>query len=163
MIGTRANVVSTDITARDGVTAVDLNTTLPYQDGSIDVVTLFNVLYILEDQKATLREIYRVLKPGGTCYVSSPLIAAEIPEPHDYCRLTYEGLERLFRGIGFSKVSIERIGGRATSASVILHPFFVFNTIRLFVFSLCLFLDRITRKGDIKHPVPHLYFCIVTK
>lgn len=158
-----AELIATDIEEKDGVQIVDLNKSLPFADNSIDVATLFFALYILEDSKETLKEIKRVLKLGGRLYLSTPLIAAEIPEPHDYCRLTHEGLEKLFTEAGFSKYQIERIGGRASSAVIILDPLFVFNIVRLFVFPLCLFIDKITQKLDVHHPVPHSYFCVLEK
>lgn len=158
-----AELIVTDLQEGEGIKVVDLNKSLPFEDNSIDVATLFFALYILEDSAQTLREIKRVLKPGGKLYIATPLIAPEIPEPHDYCRLTYEGLERLFMSVGYSKYTIERSGGRATSAAIILHPFFLFNVIRFFVFSFCLCIDRITQKRDVHHPVPHTYFCVVEK
>lgn len=156
-------LISTDIKKGDGVVFADLNAELPFDTASVDAVTLFNVLYILEDPEKTLREIRRVLKDGGRLYLSVPLIAPEIPEPHDYVRWTYEGLERLFAQAGFSSWSIHRSGGRASSAVVILHPLFHFNTVRLVAFSLALLIDRLVRKYDARHPSPHSYFCILTK
>ena len=38
---------------------------LPFQTGSLDAVTLHSVLYLLADQHAALREMFRVLRPGG--------------------------------------------------------------------------------------------------
>ena len=156
-------LITTDLIGGDNVDAVDLNQRLPYDNDSMDIVTMFFVLYILENRERTLREIYRVLKPGGKLYLTSPFISAEIPEPHDYCRLTYEGLDKAFRETGFSNITIERMGGRATSAVAIMHPYFVFNTVRLLVFPFSIFLDKLTRSLDVRHPVPHTYFCIVTK
>jgi 2-polyprenyl-6-hydroxyphenyl methylase / 3-demethylubiquinone-9 3-methyltransferase len=37
----------------------------PFEDGSMDAVTCFDVLEHVEDKEPTLREIRRVLKPGG--------------------------------------------------------------------------------------------------
>ena len=158
-----STVISTDISDKEGVMGVDLNKPLPFEVGSMDVVTLFFVLYILDSQEATLKEIYRILKPGGKLYIATPLIAAEIREPHDYCRLTYEGLERLFQESGFKKFTVERSGGRASSAAVLLHPLFFFNTVRLLIFALCLGIDHILRNKDIHNPVPHTYFCVLEK
>lgn len=156
-------VIATDINASEGIVAVDLNEPLPFEDNSMDVVTLFFVIYILEDQSKTLKEIHRVLKPGGKLYISTPLIAAEIREPHDYLRLTYEGLERLFTETGFHTFTIKRSGGRCSSAVVLLHPFFILNTIRLMVFMVSLCVDYVTRTRDTQNPVPHTYLCVLEK
>lgn len=58
------------------VDLVDLNhkKELPYQDNTFDIVTATEVIEHLEDFRAILREIYRVLKPGGICVLSTPNI-----------------------------------------------------------------------------------------
>ncbi|MDQ7837596.1 MAG: class I SAM-dependent methyltransferase [Thermodesulfobacteriota bacterium] len=58
------------------VDLVDLNTKkeLQYQDSTFDIVTATEVIEHLEDFRAILREIYRVLKPGGICVLSTPNI-----------------------------------------------------------------------------------------
>lgn len=158
-----STVIATDIKEGPGLRRVDLNEPLPFDDGTFDVVTLFFTLYILEDRVATLREIHRVMKKGAKLYVTTPLIAAEIPEPHDYCRLTAEGIERESRQAGFDVAHIYRMGGRATSAAVILHPLFVFNTVRLVVFVVARTIDKLFVKRDAAHPVPHTYLCVLEK
>jgi SAM-dependent methyltransferase len=156
-------LISTDVKEGHDVIFADLNARLPFENESMDVATLFNTLYILEDPERSLSEIHRVLKKEGRLYLSVPLIAPEIPEPHDYVRWTYEGLERLFKSGGFSRWTIDRSGGRASSAVIILHPFFLFNTVRLFAFALALLIDRCVQRYDVRHPCPHSYFCVLVK
>jgi len=50
----------------------DLNTGLP--DESVDVVLLYNVLPMVKNRPALIKELYRVLKPGGVLSVKSGLI-----------------------------------------------------------------------------------------
>lgn len=47
-------------------------TKLPLADNSLDLVTAFDVLEHLEDDDACVREVRRVLKPGGTFLVAVP-------------------------------------------------------------------------------------------
>jgi SAM-dependent methyltransferase len=55
------------------VDVVDLNSGgLPYPDGSFDLVTCTEVIEHLEHYRAALREISRVLRPGGVFVVSTP-------------------------------------------------------------------------------------------
>lgn len=55
------------------ITQLDLNThPLPYQDASFDLVTCSEVLEHVENYRAVLREIRRVLKPGGLMVVTTP-------------------------------------------------------------------------------------------
>ena len=56
----------------------NLNGELPYADAFFDVVTCINVLYAVAQPERTLAELKRVLKPGGTLIVSSPLAQPRI-------------------------------------------------------------------------------------
>lgn len=50
------------------------NDPLPYPDASFDIVTATEVIEHLEDFRRVVREIHRVLKPGGVCILSTPNI-----------------------------------------------------------------------------------------
>jgi len=45
---------------------------LPFADGTFDIVALFDVIEHIPDERATLAEVRRVLKPGGTAFFSVP-------------------------------------------------------------------------------------------
>ncbi|MBA2614788.1 MAG: class I SAM-dependent methyltransferase [Actinobacteria bacterium] len=45
---------------------------LPFADGSVDLVTAFDVLEHVPDDEAAARELRRVLRPGGSAVVSVP-------------------------------------------------------------------------------------------
>lgn len=158
-------IVKTDSFMKDGVVSrVDFNEPLPFADNEFDSVLFFNALYIAENRVATLREVCRVLKSRGVLYLSTPLLYGEIPEPVDYCRLTYQGLEKELKEAGFSGVRIIRFGERFTAAANLLHPFFVFNAVRFVVYGLGLLLDKMIPSNIIKNnPAPLGYFCIITK
>jgi SAM-dependent methyltransferase len=157
-------VVRTNRSGATDVKAVDINKLLPFVDSSFDSVFLFNALYIVEEPKVFASEVERVLKRGGKWFVSSPFIANEMAEPHDYLRFTAEGLERLARHAGFDDVQIERLGDRASSATHLMHPFFVFSFVRAFIFPLAVLLDSlIPRRVRKVHPAPISYFMVATK
>lgn len=158
------DLVRSDIAASPGVVALDMNQPLPFASDSFDGVFLFNALYAAEDPDAVAREIFRVLKPGGTWLIASPFIANEMPEPHDYVRFTAEGLERLCRRAGFEDISIERLGDRASAATQLLHPFFLFNIVRAVLYPLAILGDRLipTSVRD-AHPAPLSYFVCAKK
>ena len=57
------------------ITRVDLdNEPLPYAESSFDLVTCVETIEHLENFRALFREIYRILKPGGTLILTTPNI-----------------------------------------------------------------------------------------
>ncbi len=61
----------TPIIAEQGIEVVPLidNVALPFADASFDVVLSMGVLEHVQDDAASLRELRRVVKPGGLCLV----------------------------------------------------------------------------------------------
>ena len=53
---------------------------LPYPDGSFDTVNLANAIHCLPDVAGALREVFRVLKPGGT-FATNALLYPRGPWP----------------------------------------------------------------------------------
>lgn len=47
-------------------------TSLPFPDRSVDLLTCLDVLEHVEDDRAALREFFRVLRPGGTVLLLTP-------------------------------------------------------------------------------------------
>ena len=155
-------VVPTDIQDAQGVERVDLNEPLPFPEAHFDAVTLFWMLYIVRHPMVSIAEVYRVLKPGGTIYLAMPFVSSELYEPHDYTRFTKEGLETLLLDAGFEQVNITRSGGRVVSAVNLLNPFFIFNTVRLFVYAFALGIDWFT-EHRFTHKTPQAYFVTARK
>jgi SAM-dependent methyltransferase len=55
------------------VDVVDLNSgRLPYENDSLDLVTCTEVIEHLEHHRPLMREIHRILRPGGICVLSTP-------------------------------------------------------------------------------------------
>lgn len=143
---------------------LDLNKKLPVDDNSFDNALFFNAIYILENPEVSLSEMRRVIKNCGKLYIVSPFIANEMPEPDDYCRFTKQGLERIFKNIGFDNFKIIRFGGRFTSATYLLNPVIRFRILKILIYPMAIFFDWIIiNVGKNKHPVPLGYFCILTK
>jgi len=137
----------------------DLNKPLPFSDNFADSAFLFNVIYILEDPSATLREINRILKPGGKIFFTSPFIFNEAKEPVDYWRFTSEALEKLLKESEFNNFFIEPIGERFSAAVYLISPFLFFWPVKFVFYCLALLFDKmIPKKLKLKQPSPVGYF-----
>ncbi len=51
---------------------------LPFNDGSFDVVLLFNILYIVKEPETLLAEARRLLKPGGILATATDCLAEPV-------------------------------------------------------------------------------------
>jgi SAM-dependent methyltransferase len=73
-----ATDVNTSQFRASGVTCLktDLNRPLPFSEGSFDLVMAVEILEHLESPRGLLREIFRVLRPGGLAVVTTPNITS---------------------------------------------------------------------------------------
>lgn len=90
---------------------------IPVQDGRYDLVLLSQVLEHLPEPMDVLRELHRVLKPGGTLWTSCPLYYEEHDLPYDFFRYTQFALARMFDEAGFVDVQIEWLEGYLATVS----------------------------------------------
>lgn len=86
---------------------------LPFRAESFDSVICSEVLEHVPEPLSVLSECFRVLKTGGTLYLSAPMMWYLHYEPHDYYRYTSYGIRYLCEKAGFHIVRIERMGGLA--------------------------------------------------
>jgi SAM-dependent methyltransferase len=84
---------------------------IPVDDARFDHVVLTQVLEHLPEPAAVLAELHRVLKPGGTLWLTAPLFYAEHEAPYDFYRYTRFGLRHLLDGVGFDVVEIAWMEG----------------------------------------------------
>ena len=95
----------------------------PLPDGSFDVVRLHHVIEHLHDPRAALREIFRLLAPGGLAMVTTPNLGAYgleifgrdwrgLEPPRHLVLFTPAILNKLLRELGFAGI------GPATSGNV---------------------------------------------
>jgi SAM-dependent methyltransferase len=73
---------------------------LPVPDGSFDVVICNQVLEHCADPAQAVRELRRVVAPGGRVLASTHGVQVYHPAPDDLWRWTHAGLERLFADNG---------------------------------------------------------------
>ena len=86
---------------------------LPYPDASFDVVTATEVIEHLEDFRRVVREIYRVLKPGGVCILSTP----NILNLNSRLRFLWFGFWNLFGPLPIKHSALYSTGGHINPVS----------------------------------------------
>lgn len=77
---------------------------LPYADGSVHSIYCEAVIEHLYDPHRAVREMHRVLKPGGMVFAGTPFVYHYHGYPHHYQNFTLQGHENLFRRAGFHVV-----------------------------------------------------------
>jgi SAM-dependent methyltransferase len=78
--------------------------TIPFPDRHFDAVISFEVVDDLKSPTEQLREIHRVLKPGGRLMLTTSFVWELHEEPHDIARYTPHGLENLLKESGFDVI-----------------------------------------------------------
>jgi SAM-dependent methyltransferase len=84
---------------------------IPVDDARFDHVVLTQVLEHLPEPATVLAELHRVLKPGGTLWLTAPLFYAEHERPYDFFRYTQFGLRHLLDSAGFVVLEINWLEG----------------------------------------------------
>lgn len=74
---------------------------MPIESNSFDGILCTQVLEHIAHPEKAVREMYRVLKPGGILLLTAPQMNELHEIPHDYFRYTNFGLETLMKDVGF--------------------------------------------------------------
>ncbi len=87
-------------------------TAIPAPDASYDFILCTEVLEHVPQPDAVIREVARLLRPGGTAVFTAPLGSGIHQEPHHY----YGGFtpfwyQRIMNEAGFERISVEANGG----------------------------------------------------
>lgn len=89
-----ARYLATDLRVLDNVDFSSDATRLPLADNSVDMLLTLEMLEHVPDPTAVVRELARVLKPGGTVLLSVPS-AVPRHDHHDFWRFTAQGLQQM--------------------------------------------------------------------
>jgi SAM-dependent methyltransferase len=94
---------------------------LPLVSNTIDTVLMTEVLEHTENNSKIMREVFRVLKEGGTLIGSVPFLYPFHKDPVDNIRYTFQGLESLLSN--FSDIRIFPMGGAFGTIGILLEHF----------------------------------------
>jgi SAM-dependent methyltransferase len=84
---------------------------IPVEEARFDHVVLTQVLEHLPEPVTVLAELNRVLKPGGTLWLTAPLFYAEHEKPYDFYRYTQFGIRHLLEQTRFEVEEIDWLEG----------------------------------------------------
>lgn len=101
----------------------DLNHPLPILDCVADSVICFSVIEHLYEPKILIKEVERILKPGGTLLIQVPWQWWIHEEPHDFYRFTPFMLEKILTDSGLSVKSLDAQGGIFTTLALKINYF----------------------------------------
>ena len=87
---------------------------MPFSAGAFHFVLCTETLEHVARPAVVLRELRRVLRPGGTLALTVPFLIPVHQAPHDYYRYTPFGLRRLLGDAGFEVEELTTAGGYFT-------------------------------------------------
>lgn len=84
---------------------------MPIEDATFDVVLCTQVLEHLTKPLESVKEMFRVLKPGGYLFLTVPMSQEEHQIPFDFFRYTSYGLKYICSEAGFVDIEVVSFGG----------------------------------------------------
>jgi len=91
----------------------DLSQKLIFDSNSFDTIILSDVINHLEEPELALKEIHRILKPGGILLLSTPFLYNLNEEPFDFGRYSIHKFNSWAKKFGFEIVYEKVFGGLA--------------------------------------------------
>lgn len=141
---------------------------IPVDDARFDAIAFTQVMEHLPEPAAVVRELHRVLKPGGRLFYSGPFWYEEHEQPYDFFRYTQFAVRHLFETAGFEIVELRWLDGYMATiahqlrlmargfprnpagygrAPLNLLPWIAFNLFR----APCAILSEVAARCDIAH------------
>jgi len=124
---------------------------IPVADGEFDGVICNAVLEHVANPVEVVREIHRVLRPGGHLYLCVPFLQPEHLDPTDFQRYTKDGLRKLVTDEGFEVVKLEGVHSVYTTLAWIVeswlqsHDSLSYRLMRLIFYPILRYKTRTSR------------------
>ncbi len=129
-----SDYVGVDIAEPSAADVIGPAEAIPLDDGMFDLVLCTQVLEHADDPARVVRELRRVIAPGGRVLVSTHGVQVYHPAPVDLWRWTHAGLERLFRNeADWASVSVQPGAGTTACVGMLTATYFDLLAKRLHV------------------------------
>lgn len=102
---------------------------IPFEDKAFDSLISSEVFEHVVNIDEIVKELNRVLKPGGNALITVPFVYPRHCWPNDYRRYTYEGIKNLLTSNGFEIVKCESNAGYIESIAELVNNY-VFENIK---------------------------------
>jgi glycosyltransferase involved in cell wall biosynthesis len=135
------------------------NEPLPFAPETFDSVLAFNILEHISKREKVLGEVHAALRPGGELVGVIPFLVNVHPDPFDFVRLTRQGLDGIFRAVGFKQIEIMPVGRGPFLAGYYQFEFVLPRLLRLLLLPLVFALDgllALVTRGT-KLPLPERF------
>jgi len=103
----------------------------PFEENAFDCVICCQVLEHVFNPDDFLREIFRVVKPGGKLLLTVPFVWDEHEKPYDYARYSSFGLRHLLKKQGFEIVFHSKLGADASTLFQLINAYLYKVTLKL--------------------------------
>ncbi|MDX2358766.1 class I SAM-dependent methyltransferase [Dietzia sp. PP-33] len=134
-------------------------TNMPMPDNTYDQVFCSQTLEHVREPVQALREIARVLKPGGTAWLTAPFFYEEHEKPYDFFRYTSFGWEHMAETAGLVVHEIDWLEGYFGTVSYQLNMAARSLPSNFIIRFVLLILSRHFAKADIRQRVTDRGMC----
>jgi SAM-dependent methyltransferase len=166
-------ILNFDLTSDGAAQVIGDALRLPFANRSFDLVISQEAVEHISDPFWAVREMARVLRPGGKLYLQAPFIIGYHPGPEDYWRFTHAGLRQLLEKSGLQCQTIDRAVGSGTALYRIMAEFwavlaascwqplyFPVKALGAVAFYPLKWMDALTISGAQSDRIPGGYFAI---